>query len=129
MLKNMLLKAIHKSQHVQRNWDLSKSIPQEDLEIIEQACLGAPSKQNVTFFKPYFITDRNIINKIHRNTLGFLIEDGKKGGVATKGDRLTTNPQVLANLLGYAPSSRSSGRLCQYDSGYARIQHWLLFLL
>ena len=95
----MLLKAIHKSQHVQRNWDLSKSIPQEDLEIIEQACLGAPSKQNVTFFKPYFITDRNIINKIHRNTLGFLIEDGKKGGVATKGDRLTTNPQVLANLL------------------------------
>jgi nitroreductase len=99
MLKNMLLKAIHKSQHVQRNWDLSKSIPEEDMEIIEQACLGAPSKQNVTFFKPYFITDRDVINKIHRNTLGFFIEDGKKGGVAMKGDRLTTNPQVLANLL------------------------------
>lgn len=99
MLKNMLLKAIHKSQHVQRNWDLSKSIPEEDLAIIEQACLGAPSKQNVTFFKPYFITDRDVIEKIHRNTLGFYIEDGKKGGKAPKGNRVTTNPQTLANLL------------------------------
>lgn len=99
MLKNMLLKAIHKSQHVQRNWDLSKSIPEEDLEIIEQACLGAPSKQNVTFFKPYFITDRDVIEKIHRNTSGFYIQDGVKGGKAPKGDRLTTNPQTLANLL------------------------------
>lgn len=99
MLKNMLLKAIHKSQHVQRNWDLSKSIPEEDLEIIEQACLGAPSKQNVTFFKPYFITDRDTIERIHRETNGFYIQDGKKGGKAPKGDRLTTNPQTLANLL------------------------------
>lgn len=99
MLKNMLLKAIHKSQHVQRNWDLSKSIPEEDLEIIEQACLGAPSKQNVTFFKPYFITDRNVIERIHKNTTGFYIQDGVKGGKAPKGDRLTTNPQTLANLL------------------------------
>lgn len=99
MLKNMLLKAIHKSQHVQRNWDLSKSIPEEDLEIIEQACLGAPSKQNVTFFKPYFITDRDVIERIHKNTSGFYIQDGVKGGKAPKGDRLTTNPQTLANLL------------------------------
>ena len=99
MEKIDFLNIVNSFQHCQRNWDLSKSIPEEDMEIIEQACLGAPSKQNVTFFKPYFITDRDIINKIHRNTLGFLIEDGKKGGVAMKGDRLTTNPQVLANLL------------------------------
>ena len=99
MFKNLLVKAIHKSQHVQRNWDLSKSIPEEDLEIIEQACLGAPSKQNVTFFKPYFITDRDVIEKIHKNTTGFYIQDGVKGGKAPKGDRLTTNPQTLANLL------------------------------
>lgn len=99
MLKNMLLKAIHKSQHVQRNWDLSKSIPEEDLEIIEQACLGAPSKQNVTFFKPYFVTDRDTIEAIHKHTSGFYIQDGVKGGKAIKGDRLTTNTQTLANLL------------------------------
>jgi nitroreductase len=99
MFNNMLIKAIHKSQHVQRNWDLSKTIPAEDLAVIEQAVVGAPSKQNVTFFKPYFITDRSKIEAIHRNTTGFFIEDGKKGGVAPGKGRLTTNPQTLANLL------------------------------
>jgi nitroreductase len=99
MFNNLLKKAIHKSQHVQRNWDLSKSIPVEDLEVIENAVTGAPSKQNVTFFKPYFITDRDKIEKIHRATTGFFIQDGKKGGVAPGKGRLTTNPQTLANLL------------------------------
>jgi len=37
MFRNMLKKAIHKSQHVQRNWDLSKTIPQEDLDLIAEA--------------------------------------------------------------------------------------------
>jgi nitroreductase len=50
MFRNMLKKAIHKSQHVQRNWDLNKSIPEEDLELIAEAVTQAPSKQNVTFF-------------------------------------------------------------------------------
>jgi nitroreductase len=99
MFNNLLIKAIHKSQHVQRNWDLSKSIPEEDLTVIENAVTGAPSKQNVTFFKPYFITDRHTIEKIHRATTGFYIADGKSGGQAPGKGRLTTNPQTLANLL------------------------------
>ena len=57
MFRNMLKKAIHKSQHVQRNWDLSQEIPQEDIDIIAESVIGAPSKQNIKFFKPYFITD------------------------------------------------------------------------
>lgn len=99
MFRNMLKKAIHKSQHVQRNWDLSQEIPQEDIDLIAESVIGAPSKQNIKFFKPYFITDRKKIEAIHRNTLGFMIEDGKQGGKALKGDRLTTNPQTLAQLL------------------------------
>lgn len=99
MFKNMLVKAIHKSQHVQRNWDLSKSIPQEDLDIIAEAATGAPSKQNVKFFKPYFITNREMIEKIHHQTQGFYIKDGVKGGASPGLGRLTTNPQTLANLL------------------------------
>ena len=99
MFREMLKKAIHKSQHVQRNWDLSKSIPEEDLEMIAEAITQAPSKQNVTFFKPYFITDREKIEAVHRETPGFYIEDGKQGDKAPNGNRLTTNPQVLANLL------------------------------
>ncbi len=99
MFRNMLKKAIHKSQHVQRNWDLSQEIPQEDIDLIAESVIGAPSKQNIKFFKPYFITDREKIEAIHRYTLGFMIEDGKQGGKALKGDRLTTNPQTLAQLL------------------------------
>ena len=99
MFREMLKKAIHKSQHVQRNWDLSKSIPEEDLEMIKEAITGAPSKQNVTFFKPYFITDRDKIEAVHRETPGFYIEDGKQGAKAPNGNRLTTNTQTLANLL------------------------------
>ena len=75
------------------------TISEEDLEIIEQACLGAPSKQNVTFFKSYFIQDRDTIEAIHKHTSGFYIQDGVKGGKALKGNRLTTNIQTLANLL------------------------------
>lgn len=99
MFNNLLIKAIHKSQHVQRNWDLSKSIAAEDLAVIENAVIGAPSKQNVTFLKPYFITDRKKIERIHRATTGFYIADGKNGGQAPGKGRMTTNPQTLANLL------------------------------
>jgi nitroreductase len=99
LLKDELNDAIAKSKGVQRNWDLTKTIPQEDIDLIAEAITQAPSKQNVKFFKPYFITDRTKIESVHRETSGFLIKDGIQGGVAPNGNRLTTNPQTLANLL------------------------------
>jgi nitroreductase len=96
MLKDELNNAIEISQHVQRNWDLSKTMPDEDIELIAKATVQAPSKQNIVFFKPYFITNRTIIEAIHRLTSGFHISDGNHGAV---GNKLTTNPQTLANLL------------------------------
>ena len=99
MSKDELKDAIAKSKGVQRNWDLTKTIPQEDIDLIAEAITQSPSKQNVKFFKPYFITDRDKIEAVHRETSGFLIKDGIQGGKAPKGNRLTTNPQVLANLL------------------------------
>ena len=74
------------------------TIIEEDLEIIEQACLGAQQTERY-FFKSYFIQDRDTIEAIHKHTSGFYIEDGVKGGKALKGNRLTTNTQTLANLL------------------------------
>ena len=56
-------KAIIRSQHCQRNWDLSKSIPKEDLDLLVTAATECPSKQNVAFYKAYFITNRQIISQ------------------------------------------------------------------
>lgn len=81
-------KAVIKSQHCQRNWDTSKTIPSDDLDIIIHSATECPSKQNIAYYDAYFITNRDIIEQIHANTVGFYI-DGKH----------RTNSQVLANLL------------------------------
>jgi len=88
---NDITKAIYKSQHCQRNWDLSKEIPQEDLELLVTAATQCPSKQNVAYYKAHFITNRDVIEAIHGQTDGFTI------GVSPR--KTTTNTQVLANLL------------------------------
>lgn len=90
-------KVIHKSQHCQRNWDLSKEIPQEDLDTMLEAVTQCPSKQNKAFYKVHFITNRDVIEKAHSNTKGF-------GNYLTINENTAkfepkTNSQVLANLL------------------------------
>ena len=37
-------------QRCQRNWDLNKQIPKEDLDTIIYAIANAPSKQNLQYF-------------------------------------------------------------------------------
>ena len=80
----MIKKSIYKSQHCNRNWDLSKSIPQEDIETIITAVTQCSSKQNLDFYSVYAIQDRNMIEDIYESTV---TEKGRK------------NPQVLAQLL------------------------------
>lgn len=81
--------AIIRSQHCQRNWDLSKQIPEEDLDVIITSVTECPSKQNIGFYKVIAITDRDVIEKIHLQTNGF----------TTGPTSSVTNSQVLANLL------------------------------
>ena len=83
-------KAIIRSQHCQRNWDLSQEMPQEDLDLFIHAVQNCPSKQNVAFYKAHFVTNREIIEKIHKHTAGFKRPDN---GIEE------TNSQTLANLL------------------------------
>jgi nitroreductase len=80
-----IIKIIHKSQHCQRNWDLSKEIPEDDLNLIITAATQCPSKQNIAHYNLHVITNREKIEKIHSHTIGF------RG--------VQTNPQVLANVL------------------------------
>lgn len=82
-------KAIIRSQHCQRNWDLSKNIPEDDIELLIHSVTNCPSKQNIAYYDIFVITDRNIIENIHNETDGFIT-----GPTTT-----TTNSQVLANVL------------------------------
>lgn len=84
-------KAIHRSQHCQRNWDLSREIPQEDLDLIMTSVTQCPSKQNVAHYKVHAITNRDVIEAIHSNTEGFAVSYAPY--------KAETNSQVLANLL------------------------------
>lgn len=87
-LNTEINKAIIRSQHCQRNWDLSRTIPQEDMEVLVNCVAECPSKQNVAFYKAHFITNREIIEALHETTRGFDTPTG-----------METNPQTLANLL------------------------------
>lgn len=85
-----IAKAVIKSQHCQRNWNLTKTIPEEDIDLLIHSVTNCPSKQNVAYYDVYFITDRSVIEKIHKRTNGFVIN--------RNGDTVT-NSQTLANLL------------------------------
>ena len=60
MFNQMIKKSIHKSQHCNRNWDLSKTIPQEDVDLIVESATQCPVKQNLNFYKYNFIKERVI---------------------------------------------------------------------
>lgn len=86
-----ITKAIIKSQHCQRNWDLTREIPEEDFKLFMTAVTQCPSKQNIAHYRVHAITNRDIIEQVHSHTRGFSIDFNP--------DHATTNSQVLANLL------------------------------
>lgn len=101
-------KAIIKSQHCQRNWDLSKEIPEEHLDILKTSITQSPSLQNVAFYKVHWIQDRETIEKVHSCTHGAPYRKTEKGILVDpnpkEDDRLydmgdATQSQVLANLV------------------------------
>lgn len=89
LIHNDIKDAIIKSQHCQRNWNLTKNISEEDIDLLIHAVTNCPSKQNIAYYEIFVITDRQIIECVHNETDGFIT------GPATT----TTNSQVLANLL------------------------------
>lgn len=97
MFHSMIEKAVHKSQHCQRNWDLEKSVPMEDLKVMETAVTQCPSKQNYAYYKPYIITDRATIEAIYDATDGF--GNGSTRILEKTGRATRKNSQTLANVL------------------------------
>jgi ferredoxin len=86
-------KVVIKSQHCQRNWDLSKQVPQEDIDLLVHAVANCPSKQIIAHYKAHFITNRDVIEQVHSNTVGFA------RNYTDENIKYETNSQVLANLL------------------------------
>ena len=56
-----IIKAIHASQHTQRNYDLERKIPIEDIKTLITAATQCPSKQNLAFYDLHVIVNRNVI--------------------------------------------------------------------
>ena len=77
------------AERCQRNWDLSKTIPDEEIELLKTVISNSPSKQNEEFFSVLLVTDRDTIEKIYETTT----YDESNPSDYNK------NPQVLANLL------------------------------
>lgn len=91
---SFLEKAIVKSQRCNRNWDLSKEVPEEDIKTLMTAVTQCSSKQNRVFYRCHFITDRSVIEQLYEKTAGFArnIDDPQNR-------TYRKNPQVLANLV------------------------------
>ena len=99
-LVKQLKEAISLSYYPQYNWDLSKDIAEEDLELFKLALRECPSIDNNTYFRVHFIKNRELIEKIYDYSEGI----GPKRN--TNPDEVNleedVNPkqtQILANLL------------------------------
>jgi len=107
-VNELLNLTIAKSQHCQRNWDLSKNIPQEDIDTLKTAVSKCPAKQNRSFYKVAFIQNRKLIENIHKTTDSFVVQWEPRLS--------TTNPQTLANLLVVFMRNRNYDELARTEA-------------
>jgi nitroreductase len=108
-MNEQIKRAIDVSQKAQRNYDLSRSIPDYDLQTLIYAATNSPSKQNETHYELKIYTDQNIIQKIYNDTKLFSIgkdpEDfigqfGEKNGKFWQDEsKSVRNSQILANAV------------------------------
>lgn len=86
-------KAIKVARRCQRNWDLSKTIPEEHINHWIELITQAPSKQDEAFFDLYVLTDREKIDYLYKeHSWGFTMIPGFN-------DWVSRNPQMGANAM------------------------------
>ena len=109
-MHDKIKKAVDISQRAQRNYDLSKTIPEKDLETLIYAASNAPSKQNETHFSLQVYTDQTIIREIYNTTKQFTLGDktdeaeildpnNSKNDQWMYKNRSVHNSQILSNAL------------------------------
>lgn len=132
-LYNQLQDVIPKSQHCQRNWDLTKEVTDEQIEILKLAVTQCPSKQNNAFYWVHFVKNRELIEKLYDCTWGYYDRQSTSpvySGKRTE-DHVRRNDQCLANVLivfekwhnyelqgiaGYADDRTSNNEDVMFDS-------------
>ncbi len=106
-MNNQIKKAVEITQRAQRNWDLSKSISDDDIKTLIHAATHSPSKQNETHYSLHVYTDQNMIREIYNHTKLFSLWAVMDGGMFKEEngkfyqdeDRSVHNSQMLANIL------------------------------
>jgi nitroreductase len=109
-MREEIKQAVDVAQRAQRNYDLSKSIPKEDLETLIYSAVNSPSKQNETHYQLKIYTDQKKIREIYDCTKRFsLIKDeedrknsfteDKYGIFQQNEDTSVHNSQILSNVL------------------------------
>jgi nitroreductase len=108
-MNNKIKDAVNTAQRAQRNYDLSKSIPQEDLDTLIHVATNSPSKQNETHYALHVYTDQHKIREIYNQTKFFsLIKDEtdfdnvfkeENGEFWQSEDLSVHNSQILSNAL------------------------------
>ncbi len=74
----------------QRNWDLSKSIPDEHIKILAEVAKHSPSKQDEAYYDVLVITQRELIEELYRCSIGYWKALKKESW---------PNPQTRANII------------------------------
>lgn len=108
-MNSEIKQAVAVTNKAQRNYDLTKCIPQEDLDTLIYAAVNSPSKQNETHYSLHVYTDQAIIKQIYSHTKKFtMIRDRQDQDESFKVEddvfiqndaKSVTNSQVYANAL------------------------------
>ena len=118
-MNQQIIDAAKVSKLAQRNWDLTKTIPQEDLDTLIYAAKNSPKKQMETHYALHVFTDQETIRAIYDNTKKFsLFPINENGDYRSLSDDETTamfedrdgefwqddeysvkNSQILANAM------------------------------
>ena len=107
-MNDEIKKAIDVCKKAQRNYDLSKTISEDDLETLIYVATNSPSKQNETHFSLRVYTDPDIIRQIYKRTELFTFQTNTQTDKIFKDTEnkfitdhrySVTNSQILAPVV------------------------------
>lgn len=127
-MHNKIKNAVLITQRAQRNYDLSKTVPQDHLDTLIYAAANSPSKQNETHYSLHVYTDQDIVRKIYNHTKKFtLVKEtsdsenlygiDKEGKFWQDDTRSVKNSQILANILFVYVKEKGQARGMTHKAG------------